>query len=131
MKNAALIFAIAALIAAPALLADKPGSAPGHDKGGWDSHKKGYQDKHGDLPHGMQKKLERTGELPPGWEKKLEVGSVLDPELYARSTRLPTEFSARLPIRPEGTFDVRIQDRAVRLRERDGRITDVYRLNLR
>ncbi len=37
---------------------------------------------HGDLPPGLQKKVEQGGELPPGWQKKLVKGQVLDWDLY-------------------------------------------------
>jgi len=139
------LIAAAMLFSAGGAFADKPGTTPGHSgdapglsgtppgqaQGGWDTHQKGYEDKSGSLPHGMQKKLERTGELPPGWEKKVQVGNVLDPYLYERSSRLSGDLAARLPSRPEGTIDVRLQDRVVRLREQDRRITDVFQLNLR
>jgi hypothetical protein len=131
MRRLTILLAAGALLAAGSALADKPTSPPGKQNGGWESHDKGYQNTQGGLPYGMQKKLERTGELPPGWEKKLEVGRVLDPDLYAQSTRLSAEYSARLPTRPAGTYDVRIEDRVVRLREQDRQITDVFQLNMR
>ncbi|MDX1635936.1 MAG: hypothetical protein R3280_14960 [Marinobacter sp.] len=36
--------------------------------------------KDGDLPPGLQKKLERGERLPPGWQRKLEEGDRLPPD---------------------------------------------------
>lgn len=33
------------------------------------------------LPHGLEKKVERGGSLPPGWQKKLKKGERIDPEV--------------------------------------------------
>lgn len=44
---------------------------------------------HGDLPPGLQKKMERGGELPPGWQKKLAKGQVLDMDLYEYGSVYP------------------------------------------
>ncbi len=44
--------------------------------------KYGKENKHKQLPPGLQKKYQRTGEIPPGWQKKLREGEYLDREMY-------------------------------------------------
>lgn len=44
---------------------------------------------HGDLPPGLQKKVERGDELPPGWQKKLAKGQILDQYLYEYGSVYP------------------------------------------
>ncbi|GAA5191385.1 hypothetical protein [Ferrimonas gelatinilytica] len=39
-------------------------------------------DKHKELPPGLQKKVARGEPLPPGWQKKIAVGNVIDSRIY-------------------------------------------------
>lgn len=36
----------------------------------------------GNLPPGLQKKIERGGELPPGWRDKVRIGDRIDRDIY-------------------------------------------------
>ncbi len=65
----------------------------------------------GNLPPGLQKKLERDGQLPPGLQKRLEP--------------LPNDLSHRLPRLPEYWERVIIDRDVVLLDRRTNRILDI------
>jgi hypothetical protein len=65
----------------------------------------------GDLPPGLQKKLERDGQLPPGLQKRLEP--------------LPVDLDRRLPRLPENWARVVVERDVVLLDRRTNRILDV------
>jgi hypothetical protein len=65
----------------------------------------------GNLPPGLQKKLERDGQLPPGLQKRLEP--------------LPTDLSRRLPRLPEYWERVIIERDIVLLDRRSNRVLDI------
>lgn len=81
------------------------------------------------LPPGLQKKLERGGELPPGWRMKLQRDEVIDAELYMRGMPPSSEQSGKLP-KPEqeGTRDLVIEDRVVRVLDATRTILDVFEI---
>lgn len=67
------------------------------------------------LPPGLQKKMNRGGALPPGWEKKLKKGEVIDREIYEASEPVSDSLTVKLPARPSGTVDIRIEGKIVRI----------------
>ena len=81
-----------------------------------------------ELPHGLQKKLERGGELPPGWQKKLARGEVLDPELRYQSNSLPDELLSRLPNQRAATEIIKLKDKVIRVGKGEGTIVDIIDL---
>ncbi|MBB5211239.1 hypothetical protein [Microbulbifer hydrolyticus] len=75
-------------------------------------------DKHGDLPPGLQKKVNRGGELPPGWKKKLQRGYVLEDEIYRHAVVVH-------PVDDRGLVTVRIEGELVRLVHATHEIVDI------
>lgn len=65
----------------------------------------------GNLPPGLQKKLDRDGQLPPGLQKRLEP--------------LPTDLSSRLPRLPEYWERVIIERDIVLIDRRNNRVLDI------
>jgi hypothetical protein len=65
----------------------------------------------GDLPPGLQKKLDRGGQLPPGLQKRLEP--------------LPTDLDRRLPRLPEYWERVVVEQDIVLIDRRTNRILDI------
>lgn len=60
-------------------------------------------DKHSDLPPGLQKKVQKGKPLPPGWQKKLKVGERLDRRVYEQSVVIvPKDRNGLMTIRVEG-----------------------------
>lgn len=75
-------------------------------------------DKHGDLPPGLQKKVERGGELPPGWKKKLQPGYILEDDIYRHAVIVQ-------PVDRHGLVTVRIEGELVRLIHATHEIVDI------
>ena len=65
----------------------------------------------GNLPPGLQRKLERDGQLPPGLQKRLEP--------------LPTDLSYRLPRLPEHWERVIVERDIVLIDRRTNRVLDI------
>ena len=65
----------------------------------------------GNLPPGLQKKLERNGELPPGLQKKLEP--------------LPVDLDRQLPRLPDSWERVIVERDIVLIDRRTNRILDI------
>src|SRR5574341_1906500 len=65
----------------------------------------------GNLPPGLQKKLDRDGQLPPGLQKRLEP--------------LPTDLSRRLPRLPEYWERVMLDRDIVLIDRRSNRVLDI------
>ena len=61
--------------------------------------------KHKDLPQGLQKKVEKGGELPPGWKKKLRKGYILDNDIFSHGVILNGKYP-KIP----GTSVYRVDD---------------------
>lgn len=78
----------------------------------------GPKDK-GELPPGLQKKLQRGGELPPGWKDKLQVGQPLDRELFERHGVILR------PVNDAGIIEVRIDDEVLHLLHHSLEIVDI------
>ncbi len=78
-------------------------------------HKKGLPPglakRGGDLPPGLQKKLERDGQLPPGLQKRIEP--------------LPVDLDRRLPRLPQYWERVVVERDVVLLDRRTNRILDI------
>lgn len=75
-------------------------------------------DKSGDLPPGLQKKVNRGGELPPGWKKKLAPGYILEDAIYDHAVIVQ-------PVDRHGLVTVRIEGELVRLIHATHEIVDV------
>ncbi|MCQ3828706.1 hypothetical protein HXX02_04565 [Microbulbifer elongatus] len=75
-------------------------------------------DKNGELPPGLQKKVERGGELPPGWKKKLAPGYVLEDEIYRHAVVVH-------PVDSRGLVTVRIEGELIRLVHATHEIVDI------
>lgn len=75
-------------------------------------------DKSGDLPPGLQKKVNRGGELPPGWKKKLRPGYVLEDAIYSHAVIVR-------PVDSRGIVTVRIEGELVRLMHATHEIVDI------
>jgi hypothetical protein len=78
--------------------------------------------KHKDLPPGLQKKVERDGELPPGWKNKIKKGYVLDNDIFSHGEIL----NGRYPIIP-GTSVYRVDDKVFRLSTATREILDIIK----
>ena len=65
----------------------------------------------GNLPPGLQKKLERNGELPPGLQKRLEP--------------LPDDLNRQLPALPEYWERVIVERDVILIDRRSNRILDI------
>lgn len=78
--------------------------------------------KHKDLPPGLQKKVERGGELSPGWKKKLRKGYVLDNNIFSHGVIL----NGKYPMIP-GTSVYRIDDKVLRLSIATREIIDILK----
>ncbi|MDX1801299.1 MAG: hypothetical protein R3303_10245 [Marinobacter sp.] len=76
--------------------------------------------KGGDLPPGLQKKVERGESLPPGWQKKLHQGD-----------RLPEDYERYGEVEHEGDrYDrVRVEDRVFRVIRDSREIVDILNGN--
>lgn len=70
----------------------------------------------GDLPPGLEKKVERGGELPPGWQKKVRVGEPLDRDIYEAGVVVADG---------ERLLTVRIEGKLVRLVEETREVVEV------
>ncbi len=75
------------------------------------------------LPPGLQKKVARGGDLPPGWQMKLARGDVFPPDLYAKSTRLPRDWTGHGRSQEEEWL--LLEDKIVRVVQGQGTILDV------
>ena len=78
-------------------------------------------DKHKQLPPGLQKKLERGGALPPGWEKKIVRGELLDESIYENSKTV-------IPVDADGAVTVRVEDKLIKVLETTREIIDIVDL---
>ncbi len=78
------------------------------------------------LPPGLQKKVARGGQLPPGWEKKLQKGKLLEPELYDLAQPVPDAIRVTLPVGPNGSVEIRLEGKIVRLHRATHEILDVF-----
>jgi len=78
------------------------------------------------LPPGLQKKLDRGGELPPGWQRKLRKGQVLDARVYELSKPIDDALRAKLPLGPNGTVDLKIEGKIVRIYQATRIIQEVF-----
>lgn len=78
--------------------------------------------KHKDLPPGLQKKVERGGELPPGWKKKIRKGYVLDNDIFSHGVIL----NGKYPTIP-GTSVYRVDDKVLRLSTATREIIDILK----
>ena len=81
---------------------------------------------HGELPPGLQKKVERGGQLPPGWQKKVAVGETMPVEVFKECKPLPKDLIVKLPSPPAGTITVTVDGKIVRLMEATKQILDVF-----
>jgi len=76
-------------------------------------------DKHGDLPPGLQKKAQRGQPLPPGWQKKLKRGERLDRRVYEQ------EAVIIAPRDRDGLVTVRLDGKLVRVMDKTMEIVDI------
>lgn len=83
-----------------------------------------------ELPKGLQKKVARGGELPPGWQKKLQKGEVLEPEVMSHGEPVPERVRVRLPVAEQGSVDITLDGKVIRLEEATRRILNVFELRL-
>lgn len=87
------------------------------------------QNKHKDLPPGLQKKVASGKALPPGWQKKITPGKSLDYQVYRQGKSLPEDILRRLPQPPIGSEILQIEDEIIRLDSATRTILDVFNLN--
>ncbi|MBO1926828.1 hypothetical protein J3998_04505 [Thiomicrorhabdus sp. 6S2-11] len=72
-----------------------------------------------DLPHGLNKRSEKTGKpLPPGWQKKLHRGEVMDREVYEHGKVMG-------PVDIDGRVTISIDGKLVRLYQHTREIIDI------
>jgi hypothetical protein len=76
-------------------------------------------DKHGNLPPGLQKKAQRGQPLPPGWQKKLKRGERLDRRVYEQ------EAVIIAPRDRDGLVTVRLDGKLVRVMDKTMEIVDI------
>jgi len=108
MKKIALFVFVATFISGP-LHAAKPEHANGNG-----------------LPPGLQKKVDRGGSLPPGWQRKLNKGSVLDKRVYDAAAPVDDRIRVQLPAGPNGTIDLQVEGKIVRIFQATRIILDVF-----
>lgn len=77
-------------------------------------------DKHKQLPPGLQKKAAKGQPLPPGWQKKLAKGQIMDKEVYRRSQLV-------VPIDSRGLVTVRVEGKLVKLYNATREIAEVLK----
>lgn len=77
-------------------------------------------DKHNQLPPGLQKKASKGKPLPPGWQKKLAKGQIMDKEVYRRSEIV-------VPIDSRGLVTVRVEGKLVRLYQATREVAEVLK----
>jgi hypothetical protein len=87
-----------------------------------DYYHKGKKSKKKGLPPGLAK---RGGDLPPGLQKKLDRGGQLPPGLQKRLESLPTDLDHRLPRLPEHWERVVVERDIVLIDRRTNRILDI------
>ncbi len=87
-----------------------------------DYYHKGKQSKKKALPPGLAK---RGGNLPPGLQKKLDRDGKLPPGLQKRLEPLPTDLDRRLPRLPEHWERVILERDIVLIDRRTNRILDI------
>ena len=87
-----------------------------------DYYHKGKKSKKKGLPPGLAK---RGGDLPPGLQKKLDRGGQLPPGLQKRLEPLPTDLDRRLPRLPEHWERVVVERDIVLIDRRTNRILDI------
>ena len=85
-------------------------------------YQKGKKSKKKGLPPGLAK---RGGDLPPGLQKKLDRGGQLPPGLQKRLEPLPTDLDHRLPRLPEYWERVIVERDIVLIDRRTNRILDI------
>lgn len=78
--------------------------------------------KHKDLPPGLQKKVQRGGDLPPGWKDKLRKGHRLDDDIYSHGVII----TDRYPV-ISGTVVYRVDDKILRLAIATKEIIDILK----
>ncbi|MGH7888498.1 MAG: hypothetical protein ACREPG_11565 [Candidatus Binatia bacterium] len=83
---------------------------------------KGKKSKKKGLPPGLAK---RGGDLPPGLQKKLDRGGQLPPGLQKRLEPLPADLDHRLPRLPEHWERVVVERDIVLIDRRTNRILDI------
>lgn len=88
----------------------------------YDYYHKGTKAKKKGLPPGLAK---RGGNLPPGLQKKLERDGQLPPGLQKRLEPLPTDLSRRLPVLPEYWERVIVERDIVLIDRRSNRVLDI------
>ena len=76
-------------------------------------------DKHGDLPPGLQKKARSGKPLPPGWQKKLQRGQRIDRAVFEQ------EAVIIAPRDRDGLLTVRIDGKVARVAEKTLEIVDI------
>ena len=86
------------------------------------------QQRHKDLPPGLQKKVARGKALPPGWQKKVAPGQSLDYQVYRQGESLPDVLLRRLPPSSVGSEILQIENKIVRLNSATRTILDVFDL---
>jgi hypothetical protein len=87
-----------------------------------DYYRKGKQSKKKGLPPGLAK---RGGNLPPGLQKKLDRDGKLPPGLQKRLEPLPTDLDRRLPRLPEQWERVILERDIILVDRRTNRILDI------
>ena len=87
-----------------------------------DYYRKGKQSKKKGLPPGLAK---RGGNLPPGLQKKLDRDGKLPPGLQKRLEPLPTDLDRRLPRLPEHWERVILERDIILVDRRTNRILDI------
>lgn len=80
------------------------------------------------LSPGMEKKVSRGGQLPPGWEKRLQKGKPLAPDLYSQAQPVTDAMRVKLPVGPNGSVEVRLEGKIVRLHKATHEILDVFEI---
>lgn len=75
-------------------------------------------DKHNQLPPGLQKKVQSGKSLPPGWQKKLAVGETLDKEVYDHGNIVLKDSD-------KGLITVNIEGKIIRVIENTREIVEI------
>lgn len=86
------------------------------------------QQKHKDLPPGLQKKVARGKSLPPGWKKKVTPGRTLNYHVFRQGESLPDSLLRRLPPSPIGSEILQVENKIIRLNSATRTILDVFDL---
>lgn len=77
-----------------------------------------YAKQHGELPPGLQKKVDSGKPLPPGWQKKYHRGDILARHIYERGKVV-------VPLDSQGLVTINVDGSLFRLQQKTREIIEI------